>query len=207
MIITYLGQEFFKVQFGDIVLAVNPISKQSKHKTTRFGADVALISVHDADHNGVEQVENAGKEPFVIDGPGEYEVKGVSVRGFLAKQNDTDALLNSVYAVSLEDINLCFLGSGEGSELDASTKEALGEVDILFVPIGADAKSASLAYKRSIALEPGVIIPSYDDGPREALKIFLKEGGVEGLAPIEKLTVRKKDVLGKEGEIVVLSHA
>lgn len=206
MIITYFAREFFKVQFGDIVVAVNPVSKQSKYKTTRFGADIALISVNDPDHNGIEHVENSGKDLFTIWGPGEYEVQGVSVRGFLGKQQENDALLHTLYAVSLEDISLCFLSGGDAGELDASTKEALGEVDILFVPVGNDAKAAMLAYKRATALEPGIIIPSYDSGSPEALKTFLKEGGAEGLPPIEKLTVRKKDVVGKEGEVVVLKE-
>lgn len=208
MIITYMGCDFFKVQFADTVVAVNPISKQSKYKGARFGADVALVGINDPDHNGVEQVENAGKEPFVIWGPGEYEVKGVSVRGFLAKHGGEGAPLQSVYVLLLEDINLCFLNGGEGedAEPDAPTKEALGEVDILFVPIGADAKAASRAYKRAVTLEPGIIIPAYNGSSPEALKTFLKEGGVEVAQPIEKLTVRKKNILGKEGEIVVLKQ-
>ncbi len=37
-----------------------------------------------------------------------------------------------------------------------------------------------------------------------ALKVFLKESGAEG-TPLEKLTLKKKDLEGKEGEIVVLA--
>ena len=37
-----------------------------------------------------------------------------------------------------------------------------------------------------------------------ALKAFLKEAGVEGVKPIEKLTTKKKDLDGKEAEIIVL---
>ncbi len=54
MIITYHGGEFFKVQFGDTVLAFNPISKDSKLKSSRFGADIALVSLNHPDMNGVE---------------------------------------------------------------------------------------------------------------------------------------------------------
>jgi hypothetical protein len=46
MIITYFGGEFFKVQFGDITLAFNPISKESKLKPSRFGADIVLSTTH-----------------------------------------------------------------------------------------------------------------------------------------------------------------
>ena len=73
MIITYQGVEFFKVQFGDTILAFNPISKESKFKPTRFFADVALISANHSDFNGAENLSYNGKDPLVISGPGEYE--------------------------------------------------------------------------------------------------------------------------------------
>ncbi len=84
MVITYYGGDCFKVQFGDTVVAVNPIGKDSSLKAVRFGADIALVGAHDPDYNGIEQVRSAVKEPFVIDGPGEYEIKGVVVKGYPA---------------------------------------------------------------------------------------------------------------------------
>ncbi len=45
MIITYHGVDYFKVSFGDTTLAVNPISKDSNIKGTRFGSDITLISL------------------------------------------------------------------------------------------------------------------------------------------------------------------
>jgi hypothetical protein len=81
MVITYLGADFFKVQFGDITIAVNPISKESKLKQARFGADIALVSANHPDLNGVDMVSHGDKKPFVISGPGEYEIKGVFIKG------------------------------------------------------------------------------------------------------------------------------
>ena len=69
MIITYLGGEFMRVQFGDTVLAFNPPSRESKLKPTRFGADIALISLNHSDMNGVETVTHGDRKPFVISGP------------------------------------------------------------------------------------------------------------------------------------------
>jgi len=56
MIITYHNIEFFKIQQGDTVIAFNPISKQSKFKGSRFGADVALISANSIDFNGLKML-------------------------------------------------------------------------------------------------------------------------------------------------------
>ena len=82
MIITHYGGEFFKIQFGDATLALNPVSKDSKLKPTRFGADVALVSLDDPDFNGVDQIGFGEKMPFIISGPGEYEINGIFIQGF-----------------------------------------------------------------------------------------------------------------------------
>jgi len=207
MVITWHSLDFFKVQFGDLTIAVNPISKDSKLKTTKFGADIALISKHDADHNGLEQVSFGERKPFAIEGPGEYEVKDVFIKGFPAGKG-ADGKLNTMYTVSLEGMNLCFLGALSTTDLEADTKASLPDIDILFVPIGgADALTASEAYKLSVLLEPKLIIPAHyrdDEAGLSALKAFLKEEGVSKSEPQEKLTIKKKDLEGKEGDIAVL---
>ena len=82
MIITYLGGEFVKVQFGDTTIAFNPISKESKLPTAKFGANIVLSSLNHPDMNGAEQVSFGDKQAFAIKGPGEYEVKGIFIKGF-----------------------------------------------------------------------------------------------------------------------------
>ncbi len=83
MVITYLGGAFIKVQFGDITIAVNPVSKDSKKlKPSRFGADIALVSLNHADFSGLDQVSFGERQAFSVTGPGEYEIKGVFIKGF-----------------------------------------------------------------------------------------------------------------------------
>ena len=61
MVITYQGLQCFKVQFGDTVLAFDPISKSSKSKATSFGADITLISVNNPDMNGKDPLFKMGQ--------------------------------------------------------------------------------------------------------------------------------------------------
>ena len=144
MIITYHGVDFFKVQFGDTVLAVNPISKDSKFKSTRFGSDITLVSLNSPEHNGADITSRGDKESFLINGPGEYEVSGVFVKGFLSKSNYPSIgsgqagtnKINTIYKISLEGMNLCFLGALSDAQLSPEAKEAIEETDILIVPIG-----------------------------------------------------------------------
>ncbi len=209
MIITHYGAEFFKIQFGEATLALNPVSKDSKLKSSRFGADVALVSLNDPDFNGVDQIGFGDKMPFIVSGPGEYEIKGIFIKGFgsVSKYGGADHI-NTIYSVALENMNLCFLGALGTTELPAEIKEALGDIDIVFLPIGGEGVlTAAEANKLATALEPKMIIPMHFDGvgDKGALTKFLKESGSEDVKPIEKLTIKKKDLEGKEGDVVVLS--
>lgn len=209
MVISYHGGEFVKVTFGDTTLAFNPISKDASLPATRFGADIALVSLQDPDMNGVEQVSHGEKVPFVIEGPGEYEVKKVTVIGFPNSSNYKGTPRpNTIYLVTLEGMNLCFLGAHDGKKLPAEAKEGIDNVDILFVPIGGDGVlSPAEAHELAVEIEPALIIPIHwkGIGKKDALTQFLKEEGAEGAKVEEKLTIKKKDLEGKEGEVVVLS--
>ena len=96
-------------------------------------------------------------------------------------------------------------------ELPQAAKQELDDIDILFVPVGpstssgqaADILSYAAAYKLVVQLEPKVVIPMHYD--TASLKSFLKEAGAEDTKAQDKLTVKKKDLEGKEAEIVVLS--
>ena len=212
MVITYLGADFFKVQFGDITIAVNPISKESKLKQARFGADIALVSANHHDLNGIDLVSHGDKKPFIISGPGEYEIKGVFIKGLASttsygQPKGSSQLVNSIYTVSLENMNMCFLGVLDSDTLPGATIEELDEIDVLFVPIGGEGVlDSAKAYKLAVSLEPKIIIPTHygDVGAKDALKAFLKEAGESPKAE-DRLTLKKKDLEGKEADIIVLA--
>lgn len=210
MIISYQGVESLKIQFGDTTVAYNPISKDSKFKGAKFGADIALVSVNDADMNGTENASRGEKEPFAVTGPGEYEIGGVFIQGFPSvSKYGGEERINTIYLMSLENMNLCFLGAlASADSISTETKEALDDIDILFVPIGGDGVlNSSEAYNTAVKLEAKIIIPIHygEELNTGALKTFLKEGGEEGVKPVDKLTIKKKDLEGKEGDIIVLS--
>lgn len=207
MIITYLGGESVKIQFGDTILAFNPISKDSKLKASKFGADIVLSSINHPDMNGVDQVSFGDKKPFVVSGPGEYEIKGIFIKGLLSDSGyDGEKFNNTIYTVGLEGMNICHLGALNTTELRKETDEAIDEVDVLFVPIGGEGVlDPAKAYKLAVSIGPKIIIPIHygDVGNKDALKTFLKEAG-ESPTPLPKLTLKKKDLDGKQAEVVVL---
>lgn len=212
MVITHHGGQCFKVTLGDLTLVFDPIAKGGSLSPVRFGADIAMISRNHPDMNGAEEVSFGGAEPFVISGPGEYERAGITVQGFLTKsqyglpKGQLEAV-NTVYAVSLEGMTLVHLGALSDTVLSHEAREAIDEIDILFVPVGGDGVlSPAEAAKLAVSLEPRIIIPMHWSGMGEpkALEQFLEEG--DGKAEtVEKLTLKKKDAADKSGAIIVIT--
>jgi len=165
MIITYHGENFVKVQHGDLAVALNP--------------------------KGTNQVRIGGKDPFIIDGPGEYEVSNVFIRGFG---------LPTIYTLTLDGLRLIHLGTLGEDKIPEVIASELGEVDILFV-----ASPSATAYRLALTCQPKIIIPLSES--KSLISQFLKEADAEKVEPIEKLVLKKKDVLEKEGEIILLNVA
>lgn len=209
MIITYDGVESVKISHGDFTIALNPISKESKFKLANFGSDVVLITANHPDFNGSDTATRQGKEPFIIKSPGEYEVRGVFVRGFASKTvYDGVERINTVYTFELDGIKVAYFGAISDKDLDSKAKEEIGDIDIVFVPVGGDeVLGGEDAYKIAMKREPKIIIPIHFGvvGQKDALEKFLKEADAKDVKPIDKLTIKKKDLIGKEGEVVVLS--
>ena len=207
MIITYLGKQFFKIGQGSLTVAFNPISKDSKFgaMASRFGSDIALSTINHPDYNGFDMVSHGENVPFEINGPGDYEIKDIFIKGVMTQTElSGKKYINTIYSLSIENISLCFLGAISDEKLSPSVREQIESPDILFVPIGNnDLLSPSEAYKLAVTLEPKIIIPM--DYDAVTLKAFLKEAGQEKVEPIDKLTIKAKELIGREGEIVVLS--
>jgi len=207
MIITYLGKQFFKISQGNLTVAFNPISKDSKFgaKVSRFGSDLALSTINHPDYNGFDLVSHGETVPFEINGPGDYEIKDIFIKGVMTETELAGKkYINTIYSLSIENISLCFLGAISDEKFSATVRGQINNPDILFVPIGNhDLLSPSEAYKLAVTLEPKIIIPmDYDEA---TLKAFLKEAGQEKVPAIEKLTIKAKELAGREGEVIVLS--
>jgi L-ascorbate metabolism protein UlaG (beta-lactamase superfamily) len=205
MIITYFGKQFFKITQGDMVVAFNPVSKASKSGiSAHFGADIALVTTNHADYNGIEQLSHGERNPFVINGPGDYEVKDIFIKGIMSNAEiGGKKYINSIYLLSIDNINIAFFGAISDPEISKEAREAITELDILFIPVGGKGDfNVKQSAKLASSLEPKLIIPmDYDN---ETLKSFLKELGGEKAEVVDKITLKRKDLDGKEGEVIVL---
>ena len=210
MVITWYGQSCFKIQSGETVLFADPFDKEIGLTPPRGQANIITISHQHHDHNNSEPLTG---EPLIIDGPGEYEFKGVNIKGVFSyhdseegKKNGT----NTVYIIEMEGIKICHLGDLGQKKLTEEQQEEIDGVDILMVPIGGtytiDGEGAAEIINQ---IEPRIVIPMHYKIPGLTIKIdgvepFLKEMGVSKKEAVDKLTIKKKDLPQEDTEVVVM---
>lgn len=207
MTIIWYGQACFKIEAQGKTLAVDPFSKELGLSPPRFKADILFVTHEHFDHNNREPFSEA----IAIEGPGEYDLKGIAVRGiqsFHDAQGGMERGANTIYRIEAEDITLAHMGDFGQPQLTNEQREALGSIDILMIPVGSvytiDAETAA---RITTALEPRIVIPMHYALPKLSVKLepvesFLKEIGQKPES-VPKLTVKKKD-LGEDGTKVVV---
>jgi L-ascorbate metabolism protein UlaG (beta-lactamase superfamily) len=100
-------------------------------------ADLLLVTHEHADHNGVEAI---GGAPHVVRSTaGTFESALGEVIGIASEHDDvagTKRGPNTIFCFSFEGLRLCHFGDFGQAELRAAHREAIGEVDVLFLPVG-----------------------------------------------------------------------
>lgn len=215
MQIFWKGQSCFQItaqpqKNSQVRIVIDPYSEEIGLKLPKLEADIVLVSHDHYDHNNVKAVAGS---PFVISGPGEYEVKDISVKGIHSWHDEKQGAergSNTIYTIEAEEMRLCHLGDLGQAELSAEQLENIGDVDILMIPVGGaytiDSKGA---LKMMSQIEPKVTLPMHYALPKLKIKIegadkFLKAVGVKSLSPQDKLSIKKKDLLEDEARIILL---
>lgn len=213
MQITWLGQSCFKIQAEKSNVIIDPYDNKIGLKVPRLSGDIVLTTHDHHDHNNVSIVHGSeGNKPFIISGPGEYEVKDIFVYGIPSFHDDkegADRGQNTIYRIEAEGMSLVHLGD-LGHTLSNGTLEQLKSVDILMIPVGGkytiDAKTASHVISQ---IEPRIVIPMHYKIKGLKLDIdsidkFCKEIGVCSTDKLSKLKIAKKDLPIDEMKVFVL---
>lgn len=204
MQIQYFGLSSFKITTKEATIITDPFHKDSGLTPPRGAADILIL----ADKNSKLYSASSGiqGEPFLMDTPGEYDVKGVTVTGIPLKQEDKYV---TVFLIESEDLRILNLTHIKEFNMKEDEIEELGDIDILILPVGGNTVlSASAASKVVNEVEPRLVIPSHYKMPGliadvDDLNKFIKEMGGKK-EEMEKLTVKKKDLLEEETKVVVL---
>lgn len=212
MTISWYGHSCFKItnQGGHLTIITDPFDKGIGLAPPRASADIVVVTHEHYDHNNISVVSG---QPFIINGPGEYEVKGVNIFGLVGYHDQQEGLergLDTIYLIEIDGLRICHLGDIGQPRLTDEQLEKLGEVDILLIPVGGVYTiGAKEAVEIAEQLEPSLIIPMHYKIPGlkielDSLDKFLKEMGLTKKEAVEKLTVKKKDLVDKEMEVAVM---
>ncbi|MBI4836852.1 MAG: MBL fold metallo-hydrolase [Candidatus Portnoybacteria bacterium] len=209
MVINWYGQSCFKIVTNALTIVTDPFTKNIGLRPPTFAADIVCVSHQHEDHNNVCAI---GGRPFIVDGPGEYEIRGISISGiesFHDQKQGQERGLNTIYLIESEEIRLCHLGDFGQDKFSDEQLEALGEADILFIPVGGRVTpDAPIAAALVNQVEPKLIVPMHYKLPDlkidlDSVDKFLKELGVSKKEPVDKITIKKK-ILPEQTEIVVM---
>lgn len=214
MDINWYGQSCFRMKGKSVTVVVDPFDLETTGLKfpKDLEASIVLVTHQHADHSNAAMVKG---EPLVVSGPGEYEIKGVSVTGVATFHDNAlgaERGKNTIYLFRVDGINLLHLGDLGHLLIEEQISELTDDVDILLVPVGGNYTiDGETAAKVVAQLEPKIVIPMHYKLPESKVEIggvepFLKEMGAESVQPQPKLTITK-DKLPEETQVVLLSKS
>lgn len=215
MQIIWHGQSCFQIiarreKNNQVLIVIDPFSEEIGLRVPKLEADILLVTHQHRDHNNIKAVSG---DPFLIEGPGEYEIKEVALQGIPAWHDNLlgkERGVNTIYTIEIEGMRLCHLGDLGQKELTADQLEKIGEVDILMIPVGGIYTISSKEAPKIMAqIEPKIIIPMHYQVPKLKIKLdgldkFLKTMGIKSIESLPKLSIKKKDLSEEEAKIIVL---
>lgn len=211
MDIKWYGHSCFRLRDRAGIVVTDPFPRTLGYeRPPRLRADIVTISHEHENHSDLRGFQG---EPFVINGPGEYEVSGIFVTGirtFHDNKKGKDRGFNTIYLIQYEDMSVCHLGD-LGHVPSQEQVEELNEVDILLVPVGgAGALTAAQAAEVVSLIEPRLVVPMHYrtevySGQLEPVEKFLKEMGLKEVPTEAELKVTKNQ-LPEETQVVLLSY-
>jgi hypothetical protein len=203
MNITWEGESYIKIEAKnqkgeDIKILIDPPKDNFSKLIQKENPQVIIFTLP------LENLNlNETKGLFLIQEPGEYEVKGVFVNLIFVKEKSFFAKILS------EDIKVCHLNSFDQKELPEDVIETLGGIDVLIISLEKlEPKEASNIVSQ---LEPKIAIPiGYSEKDETTLKEFLKQRGIKKeIEKIDKFKIKANQLPQEEDyetQLVILKQ-
>jgi L-ascorbate metabolism protein UlaG (beta-lactamase superfamily) len=198
MQVQWYGQSAFRLTSSDTTVAIDPFADLSglTGRGMRFDypaiggvrADLLLVTHEHPDHNGVEAV---GGDPAILRSTAGRLQSPIGEVTAVASEHDesagTERGPNTIFAFELEDLRVCHFGDFGQRALRDEQAEAIGRVDVLFVPVGGGptvgAQGAGAIVDR---LSPRWVVPMHYRTPRVSF-LETADAFLELLSRVERL--------------------
>lgn len=162
MDVVYFGHSSFKISGRDASVVTDPFDPNMVGiRYPKVSADIVTVSHDHGDHNNANGVSDVHK---LITGPGEYEVRGISIIGIGTYHDDAKGAErgnNTIYVYEVDGVRIAHLGD-LGHKLTEAQVNAIGDIDVLMVPVGGVYTiDAQTAVDVTQSIEPNIIIPMH----------------------------------------------
>jgi L-ascorbate metabolism protein UlaG (beta-lactamase superfamily) len=217
MKITWIGHACFAITADDgTVVVTDPYEPGGFGGALGYGPitvrpDIVTVSHEHEDHGYVQGLQG---KPVVIREGAASEAKGMGFdlhKTFHDTARGAERGSNTIICFTIDGVRLCHLGD-LGHELDNATAGELGDVDILFVPVGGfftiDADAATRVVD---TLKPRIVVPMHYKTDKCSFPISTVEPFLKGKSNIERTGSTEfeidKGTLPPTSTIVVLDPA
>ncbi len=208
MDITWLGHSCFRLRSDDIVILTDPFPLSLGLRPDIRPATVVTVSNNHPNHSNSGEVVG---EPRVFAAPGEYEYRGISVRGVMTPQlPETPREQRSVaYAMEIDRVNICHLGD-ISAPLSPGQIDELSPVDVLLVPTGGGCTLEIDQVLQTLQdLDPKFVIPMHYNNlgvgvSLQDVDVFLRRMGLSEVQAQPRLVVTFSN-LPEDMRVVVLA--
>ena len=162
MRIKWLGHSCFKISSKNGTrIVTDPFDDNLGYRIPSVETDIVTVSHGHYDHNFVDCLNGSFE---VIDKVGDFNVKGIPIRGIHTFHDEEEGAKrggNIVYTFVVDDIKICHLGD-LGHLLTPSQLEMIGDVDVLLIPVGGVYTiAAPQAVEVINQLRPAVVVPMH----------------------------------------------
>jgi L-ascorbate metabolism protein UlaG (beta-lactamase superfamily) len=192
---------------NDLTLVTDPHDGKSIGiPAPSVAGDVILVSHDHYDHNSVKSVEKEGSK--VVSDERKRTIADIEIKGIESYHDEDKGSKrgsNIIYKFIMDGISFCHLGD-LGHDIDDETVQKIGNVDILFIPVGGTfTVDAEGAWKIVNKIKPKITIPMhYKVGglslPITGIEPFLEKNKVKVLKVGSEIDIEKDD-LPSEPEI------
>lgn len=218
MQVEWYGQSAFRLASAEQTVAIDPfgdlsgLTSRGMHfdypAIAGLTADLLLVTHEHADHNGVEIV---GGDPAILRSTAGRLESPIGEVVAIASEHDEQAGTargpNTIFVFELDGVRVCHFGDFGQSALREEQAGAIGEIDLLFIPIGGGptigADQATAIIER---LSPRWVVPMHYRTPRIGF-LETADAFLAGCTHVERLSEATFDtdrLLVADGPLVVV---